>query len=360
MTRRKALLRVLLVTTALIGAIVLASPSHADDQQPKIYDEPIPPMPFDYDVSQAARVLGAPTNNPITGSKEDAGVIGGHRPPSLEALQALRPGIEPEEGMDEARAGPLANSALSYGARGGLAARAFAINEMLRRYEARLDASFDFRPLVLTVNGGQTLLRPPVITEAQLAFALGDGGQIARETGTIYEITRQAQLTSAPPNWRSYLVRSWQAPTAPPDELRPKTKQEAAFWNKWVAEGWAKGERQAVEIFLSDLSRLERDMEGMARYRVLLRAGLVERPDVNTVRRAVDGDRNKMWVNDQTVEIKDQRGLNPQMRRWAPPGDRSLQVPPDPLPQLPPAQLPAVSPLASGIPASGAPRSLIP
>ena len=123
-------------------------------------------------------------------------------------------------------------------------------------------------------------MRPPVVTEAQMAFALGDGGQVARETGRVYQITRRAELTSAPPNWRVYLVRTWTNPTPPPDDLRPRTRDEVSPWNQWVSEGWAKGERQAVEIFLSDLGRLERDIVGMARYRVLLRAGFVEQPEL--------------------------------------------------------------------------------
>jgi len=41
-------------------------------------------------------------------------------------------------------------------------------------------------------------------------------------------------------------------PTSPPDNLRPQTKEEVQYWNKWVAEGWAEGEKQAVEIFLAD------------------------------------------------------------------------------------------------------------
>ncbi len=69
-------------------------------------------------------------------------------------------------------------------------------------------------------------------------------------------ITREAQLSSAPPNWRSYLVRTWVNPFPPPDDLRPRSKQKVEYWDKWVAEGWGKGERQAVEIFLSDLGRL--------------------------------------------------------------------------------------------------------
>jgi len=75
-------------------------------------------------------------------------------------------------------------------------------------YEAMLDSAYDFNTLVLPVGGGQTFMRPPVVTQAQMA-------SLSRErpgrTGTacIYQITREAQLASAPPNWRAYLVRTW-------------------------------------------------------------------------------------------------------------------------------------------------------
>ena len=212
----------------------------------------------------------------------------------------------------------LRTAALTYGAQGGLAARSFAINEMLRRYQAQLDSAYDFRTLVLPVGSGQTLMRPPIVSAAQMAFALGDGGQVARETSCIYQITREAQLASTPPNWRAYLVRTWADPRRPTDGALPRTKQEAAYWNKWVAEGWANGEKQAVEIFLSDLGRLERDIVGMARYRVLLRAGLVEPPRVAFHNRAVDGGRDSLHVGDQTIRITDQPGLQGNPRRWAP------------------------------------------
>ena len=244
-------------------------------------------------------------------------MIGGERPPSLELLQSARPGFNPGKELTGIRGEALHEAALSFGARGGLAARGFAINEILRRNESRLDAAYDFRSLVVQVGSGrQTLMRPPVVTEAQMAFALGDGGQVARETGRVYQITRQAQLTSAPPNWRSYLVRSWVNPTPPPDDLRPRSDQEVEYWNKWVAEGWGKGERQAVEIFLSDLGRLEGDIVGMARYRVLLRANLVEQPKVSFANRAVEGGRDEMRVDDHTITITDQPGLNANRRRW--------------------------------------------
>ena len=304
-----------LCVATILGAlpIVATSGAHA---QGTLVSMPVPPAPSPSQVDQAAHLLGNPINNPITGSTVDPQVVGGMPPPSLETLQAARPGFNPDQGLSGPRGEALREAALSYGARGGLAARSFAINEMLRRYQAQLDHTFDFSGLVVSVGGGQTLIRPPVVTEAQLAFALGNGGQSARETGRIYQITRKAQLASAPPNWRSYLVRTWTSPTPPPDDLRPRSRQEVEYWNKWVAEGWSDGEKQAVEIFLSDLSRLQRDIVGMARFRVLLRRRLVEEPRVAFARSAVEGGRDMMRVNDTTVRITDQPGLNPRRNQW--------------------------------------------
>ena len=52
-------------------------------------------------------------------------------------------------------------------------------NEMLRRHEAELDATYDFRALVVPLGAGQTLMRPPIVTEAQMAFALGEPGPMS-------------------------------------------------------------------------------------------------------------------------------------------------------------------------------------
>ena len=97
---------------------------------------------------------------------------------------------------------------------------------------------------------------------------------------------------------------------------------EVQYWNKWVAEGWAAGERQAVEIFLSDLGRLESDIVGMARYQVLLRAGLVEAPKVTFQSRGVDGGRDALHIDDRTVRIADQPGLQADPSRWTGSGCR--------------------------------------
>ena len=336
-----------LAALALLAGFGLAGPALAADAGLSLVDGPLAPIPSLGQMDVSTHALGSPLNAPVTGSAEQPAVIGGAAPPSLETLQAARPGFNPSGDLSGPRGEALHQAALSYGARGGLAARGYAINDILRRNEARLDASYDFRSLVVALGSGQTLMRPPVVTEAQMAFALGDGGQVARETGRVYQITRQAQLSSAPPNWRSYLVRSWAVPTPPPDELRPRSAQEVEFWDKWVAEGWGKGERQAVEIFLSDLGRLEGDLIGMARYRVLLRAKLVEPPQVAFARRAVQGGRDKMRLDDRTIIITDQPGLNANRRTWrgSPP---DMRLPPEapargagPVFSPPPAPVPA-------------------
>ena len=311
-------LRALLAATVLAG-IAVSAPSHAGGT---VRDVPFPPVPSQPQYAAAAQRLGNPLNQAVTGAAELPVIVGGERPPSLEALQATRPGDEPESGLEAGRAEILRQSGTEYGAQGGLSARAFAINEMLRRYEPQLDGSYDFRALVLPVGGtGQTLMRPPVVTEGQMAFALGDAGaQVARETSCIYQITRIAELTSAPPNWRSYLVRSWGKPPRPADAGLPRTRAEAAYWNKFVAEGWGAGEKQAVDIFLSDLGRLQRDLVGMARYRVLLRAHLVEPPRIALLKRPAEGGRDTLRVGDTTVRITGQPGLQADPRRWTPTG----------------------------------------
>jgi defect-in-organelle-trafficking protein DotC len=307
----------LVLSVVVLAGVSAAGPGWA---QSSLTSPPVPPDPSAAQIEQALPDLANPLNKPITGAQEEPIVVGTPPPPSLEALQATRPGDEKGDGLEPGRAEMVRTAALTYGAQGGLAARSFAINEMLRRYQPQLDGAYDFGPLVLSVgsSGGQTLMRPPVVSSAQMAFALGDGGQVARETSCIYEITREAQLASAPPNWRTYLVRVWNVAARPSDGVLPRTKQEAAYWNKWVAEGWAQGEKQAVEIFLSDLGRLERDMVGMARYRVLLRAGLVEQPKLAFETRGVDGGRDSLHVGDQTIRITDQPGLQGNARRWAP------------------------------------------
>ncbi len=307
-----------LAAAAILAGLSNALPAHAAPPVPPagVADAPVPPLGIGADAAQRILERANPANSPVTGASIRAGSTGGHAPMSLEAMMAARPGVNPKSDLAPGRAEELNAAAVAFGAAGGLAARGFALNQVLRRMEPQLDAAYDFRALVVPVGGGQTLMRPPVVSEAQLAFALGEGGQSARETGRIYRVTREAQLASEPPNWRTYLVQAWPDPAPPPDGQRPQTDQEVEYWKKWVADGWAKGEAQGTDIFLSQLGKLESDLVGMARFRVLLRAGLVERPQVVFARRAVQGGHDVMRVGDTTIDIRRQPGLNPNRTRW--------------------------------------------
>src|SRR5271163_3512668 len=162
---------------------------------------PVPPQPSSATVDAAARQTGNPINKPVTGASIEPEIVGGERPLSLESLQATRPGSGlAADGLEAGRQDILYQSGLAYGARGGLAARAFAINEMLRRYERTLDSVYNFDDVIQRRPGSQIIMRPPVISEAEMTLALGDGGQIARETACVYSISKVAQLGSAPPN----------------------------------------------------------------------------------------------------------------------------------------------------------------
>jgi len=110
---------------------------------------PIPPQPSPATIDAAARQTGNPINKSVTGASIEPEVVGGDWPLSLESLQATRAGSGlAADGLEAGRQDILYQAGLAYGARGGLAARAFAINEMLRRYESTLDSVYNFDDVI--------------------------------------------------------------------------------------------------------------------------------------------------------------------------------------------------------------------
>jgi defect in organelle trafficking protein DotC len=298
-----------LVTLPLSPAIAADMASTPASPAPYVAPKPVA-------VPVTTTAAPAPDNNLIV-MPIPPQAISHEKPLSLESLQATRPGVGlAADGLEPGRQDVLYQAGLAYGARGGLAARAFAINEMLRRYESTLDSAYNFNDVILKRPGSRIIMRPPVVSEAEMALPLGDGGQIARETACVYSISKIAQLGSAPPNWRTYLIRTWEQPSRPADAVLPRTEQEVQYWNKYVAEGWAESERQVVEIFLNDLGRLQRDITAVARYRVLLRAGVVANPRVATRQQVVDGGGNELRAGDWIITITSQPGIQANAVAW--------------------------------------------
>ncbi|MFT8479439.1 MULTISPECIES: type IV secretion system DotC family protein [Acetobacteraceae] len=302
-----------LTRTILLALFAAPLTAYAQDNGPQ--DTPVPPVP----TAQAG--TASPLDTPITGAAEAPDIPDVKQPASLEAMMAIRPGYSPKQEQGHGRDEAVRQAAWAYGAQGGRAAESFAINEMLRRYAPILDRKIDFRTLVLPAGNGQTLIRPPVVTEAQMALALDPAGQAARETATVYQITREARLVSAVPQWRTWLVRTVSPASPPPDVLRPRTPHEVDIWREGVAYGWAAGQRQAVEIFLNDLGRLERDVMGMGRYRVLLQAGKVAPPEISRHHIDVEGGHDLMRLENEDIRIRRQPGLDANRAHWHVTGD---------------------------------------
>jgi defect in organelle trafficking protein DotC len=211
---------------------------------------PIPPQPSPERVDAAGHETGNPINKPITGASIELEAVGGEKPLSLESRQPTRPGIGlTADGLEPDRQDVLYQAGLAYGARGGLAARAFAINEMLRRYESTLDSVYDFNDVILKRPGSRIIMRPLVVSEAEMALALGDGGQIARETACVYSISKVAQLGSAPPNRRTYLVRSWEQPSRPPTPCSPAPSRKSNTGTNMLQRGGRKANARRSRFF---------------------------------------------------------------------------------------------------------------
>lgn len=302
------------ITPALSAALAACAAQPAEQGPVRVGS---PPEPRESQLAEAMKALGSPLNNPVTGASAAPKVTGPEPVPSLEAMQALRPAVVAGEGADGMRAQAVCQAGQSFGAAGGLAAKSRQITEMLRRLEPALDQAFDFSPLVRSA-GPRTVMIPPVVTEQQMAFALGPGGQVARSTGRVYEIAQDARLTGGVPDWRTYLVPTAGRPQPPPDDVRPKTDKEAETWRGCVARGWADGEALAVTTYLTGLGEWQQLMVGAARGLVLADRGLVRMARVEVKRVPVQGGGRQLRLDDAEMRVAGGSALSRDYGRWRP------------------------------------------
>lgn len=215
------------------------------------------------------------------------------------------------------RGDAIKEAAMSFGARGGLAKRTWEIRKELDTRERYLDKVFNFGQLLISAPSG-FLIEPPIVTEAMNATLVDIGGQTAAVTDKMYNIIRNAQITTAPRTWRNYLEREWGEVLPPPDILLPQNDEERATWKEYVQKGWDSGYEQADEIFGQDLARMTSDFEGMVRFRMLLSQGMISPPYALQVDRGVTGGGNEMRVGDRAVQITGVPQLVTGTNQWTP------------------------------------------
>nr|WP_280634600.1 type IV secretory system conjugative DNA transfer family protein [Sulfitobacter sp. R18_1] len=233
----------------------------------------------------------------------------------IEAVEALEEEDEDEE--DRLRRPAMRDTALAYGARGGLSYTSREINLMLRERASKLDRIYDFTGLIIRGPDNVVVL-PPVISEAKKSYEVHDAGKTLRIADDIYEIISQAKFTPNAPLWHSYLLRDYSAPNEPPMEILPRTPNERKLWEKYVRQGWETGVKQANDIFQMDLNRLDRDYDGMVRYKRLLAEGKVSAPMLAKAPLGVTGDGSSMRVNDRAVRITRDPQLQTDPSLWSP------------------------------------------
>ncbi|MGZ9108286.1 MAG: type IV secretion system DotC family protein [Micavibrio sp.] len=245
-------------------------------------------------------------------------------PPSREFLEGAEPVMKVKKNEDgqvglpfNIREDAIREAALSYGARGGLAARTYEIRQDLEKTSSYMDKVFDFSQLLIPAPSG-LLIEPPIISEDDNAMIIGAGGQEAAVADRIYNINVNAKIVAAPRVWRNYLERDWGEVTPPPDVLLPENQAERDTWIKYVRQGWDKGYEQANEIFQDDLHQLTADYQGMVRYRVLLAQRMITPPYALQVDRGVTGGGNQMRVGDRAIQITGRPEFTPGADQWQP------------------------------------------
>lgn len=204
----------------------------------------------------------------------------------------------------------LRDTALSTGARAGLAWRAQQINAILSRHERQLDLVYNFIPLLLDKN-----VLPPVLIEGRYTLDQASD-DILRVADRTYAIQSQARFVTMPPTWREYLRMHYKDPGMPDATLMPRTQAEREVWDRYIDEGWQIGITQADVIFTENLSRLKRDYEGMVRYRALLAQKMVSLPYVAEVNLGVTGGSNEMAINDRILRITALPEFNTASKEW--------------------------------------------
>ena len=254
-------------------------------------------------------------------------------PPDLASVQTFAPEAGPEIPFAAGkRASAVRLAALGFGARAGLARRAWEIGEMLDRHKARLSAIYRFGDLVLREDGFTVL--PPVVAETRRAFRLDSraGDTRARDTRArdragaevasaerVLRIVQPARLVSAVPGWRDWLRRSWAAAEPPAPVLFPRDGDEEARWRRLLAEGWAEGRALADDIFAADLDRLNRAFTGVVLWHRLHRDGRVTAPDVEIDRAGVSGHERLVRIGAASARIDRPARFELDAGRWAPP-----------------------------------------
>lgn len=254
-----------------------------------------------FDTNPAAGVVLVAPGSVAGSPHRTAGV--GERPtplPTLDDLQGWRPAIRgrvetPEPALRE-RA--VRETGLQVGSQAALATISHEQNAEVETFAPWLDEIYRFDQLLME----QGLVLPPIVIEAR-RHAEVEGLQLAKIEQS-YQLLENAQVVSAPPTWRDYLIApDYPPPVKPEGALLPQNADEERLWTEAVRNGWTQGEQQAELALKARVGELHRAFLGRVRYRVLLARGLVTAPAVRVARRGVKLSGNELLIGRTEVTL---------------------------------------------------------
>lgn len=223
--------------------------------------------------------------------------------------------VEEKNNEDKLRLPAMEETALAYGTRGGLAYETARINKRLEVNASLMTKAYNFQNLMLQAPNN-TMVSPPIISEAVDAWEVFDAGKTLRVADTVYEIIDQSRFTPVAPMWQTYLITRFDEAEEPPEALLPQSESEKDRWNRWIKKGWEKGREQAHEIFQANLNRLNRDFTGMVRYKALLEEGKVSAPVLAAANLGATGTGQDMRVNDNAIRMTAEPMLQVSTKGW--------------------------------------------
>lgn len=215
-----------------------------------------------------------------------------------------------EDSIPQLKRQALEEVATALGASAGLSNRMKERRIEIEANSASLDALFDFRKV--TIDNG---VLAPVLTEGLSNYAQENDDEV-RISDKIYKIEKHARFVSVYPTWRDYLVFTFPSYEKPSTAYLPVTAAEKRVWDAAIQKGWAKGRRQAESIVEASYNRLDRDYNGMVKYKLLLAQGLITPTVIAKQNLGVTGGGREMAVNDQVFRITDHSSLNPNSKDW--------------------------------------------
>lgn len=218
------------------------------------------------------------------------------------------------DGVSPVRAAALRELGRGLGMRAGLEDESAKIVKEIETEKINLDRKFNFGTMTFPTGA-----LPPVISEAKDVISVMDFSM--RVAGKVYRIESPARFI--PVNWRDYLYLGLSASADPlvneaQRSIYPRDSNESRYWEKVVKEGYAEGAKQARSIFHVNLSRLERDFNGMQLYYELAARGLVSVPQIATATESVKRpDPNTIIIGESLIRITDQPKFDGDATRWS-------------------------------------------